>query len=513
MSSQSIQQPAVSFAWRPIEDLPENWQKLAEPELAALGKIWAQQNEKLGQSKVLKEFNARLQRQWAIETGIIERIYDIDRGTTEILIERGIQEALIPHGSTDRPAAEIVRILSDHQEAVEGIFDFVKANRPLTTSFIEQLHQVLTRHQEAADAVDQFGQRFQANLLQGEWKRWPNNPTRPNGRRHEYCPPEQVASEIERLVQFYAAHQSVPPELEAAWLHHRFTQIHPFQDGNGRVARCLATMVLLKAGWFPLVITRDHRERYIDALEQADRGDLNVLIALFAQIEKDAFLRALSLSSDVLERQTSVRTLIDHAVSRILQRSQESEKENQVVLKLADQLVDFAWKELEAVKKQLNEALTATNLAWMAKTARSQVDSEHWYHWQIGLIAQKFGYRANLHSSKRWLRLRIESGLQFDLVFSFHRIGEEIAGLMACTAFISIKSPDEEGASLEHVKPVEALTTAVPTQTYVMTTPSPACSEPFTFASTMAVAPTIAAFHKWLEKSLTIGLEEWRRRV
>ena len=43
------------------------------------------------------------------------------------------------------------------------------------------------------------------------------------------------------------------PEVEAAWLHHRFGQIHPFQDGNGRVARALATMIFLRAGFVPLV--------------------------------------------------------------------------------------------------------------------------------------------------------------------------------------------------------------------------------------------------------------------
>ena len=51
--------------------------------------------------------------------------------------------------------------------------------------------------------------------------------------------------------------RGVPVEVEAAWLHHRFTQIHPYQDGNGRVARALASLLFIKAGWFPVVVTRD----------------------------------------------------------------------------------------------------------------------------------------------------------------------------------------------------------------------------------------------------------------
>src|SRR5439155_10088547 len=119
---------------------------------------------------------------------------------------------------------------------------------------------------------------------------------------HEYAPPEQVASEMDRLIELHTAHlaQGVVPETEAAWLHHRFAQIHPFQDGNGRVARCLATLIFLKADWFPLVITRDHRERYIDALESADHEDLAGLIRLFATLQKQAFVKALGLSAQVL---------------------------------------------------------------------------------------------------------------------------------------------------------------------------------------------------------------------
>ena len=49
----------------------------------------------------------------------------------------------------------------------------------------------------------------------------------------------------------YTEHQGcgVPLEVEAAWLHHRFTQIHPFEDGNGRVARALASLVFIPDGF------------------------------------------------------------------------------------------------------------------------------------------------------------------------------------------------------------------------------------------------------------------------
>lgn len=70
---------------------------------------------------------------------------------------------------------------------------------------------------------------------------------------HEYCPPED---EINRLLAWHAEHGAagVCPEVEATWLHHRFAQIHPFEDGNGRVARALAAAVFLRGGYLrPLV--------------------------------------------------------------------------------------------------------------------------------------------------------------------------------------------------------------------------------------------------------------------
>jgi Fic family protein len=130
-----------------------------------------------------------------------------------------------------------------------------------------------------AKGRDPMGREVEGPLRRGEWKMLPNNPTRPDGISYKYCPPEQVQGEMDRLMGWHQHHTQtgVAPEVEAAWLHHRFTQIHPFQDGNGRVARTLASIVLIRAGWFPLSIHRDDKTSYIDALEAADAGDLSGL--------------------------------------------------------------------------------------------------------------------------------------------------------------------------------------------------------------------------------------------
>ena len=93
---------------------------------------------------------------------------------------------------------------------------------------------------------------------------------------------------MDQLIAWYEEHEgkNVPPEIESAWLHHRFTLIHPFVDGNGRVARCLATLVLLKHQWFPLVVTRGDRTEYLSALQEADQGDLGPLVMLVGLLQK-----------------------------------------------------------------------------------------------------------------------------------------------------------------------------------------------------------------------------------
>ena len=123
----------------------------------------------------------------------------------------------------------------------------------------------------------------------GVWKKWPNNPLQPDGSIHEYSPPEQVDSEIDQLLSWWKQHESlgVCAEVEAAWLHHRFAQIHPFIDGNGRVARALSSAVFLKEDYLVLVVRdEEHREPYLDALRAADKGDLKPLVDLFADIQR-----------------------------------------------------------------------------------------------------------------------------------------------------------------------------------------------------------------------------------
>ena len=185
-----------------------------------------------------------LHRSWAIETGIIEGIYQLDEAQTRTLIEQGFEPSNIPPSGTGQDPDNLLAILQDHMTALDAIYSEVQRGRSITHSAIQQLHQVVVAHQPTYRAMNQSGQWFDATLHAGAFKTLPNNPTRPDGVLHHYCPPEHVDSELDNLLGWYDEYANQPEIYHrqvAAWLHHRFAQIDPFQDGNGRVTRALVT--------------------------------------------------------------------------------------------------------------------------------------------------------------------------------------------------------------------------------------------------------------------------------
>ena len=159
----------MNYVWSPIEDY-ESHDALAHGELGALAEVWSERRQQLNSRQEYLDFQRRLMREWAIETGLIERLYTLDRGITQLLIEHGIRAAVIPHGSVANPEATIAMI-EDHEAAVEGVFQFVKDERSLSTSYIKELHALMTRHQHTVEGVDSRGRKTEVPLIRGDYKR------------------------------------------------------------------------------------------------------------------------------------------------------------------------------------------------------------------------------------------------------------------------------------------------------------------------------------------------------
>lgn len=484
----------VAYTWRRITEYEVNPASLRKPELVSLAEIWSEQKQALSASEGLHSFNQKLRREWAIETGLLERIYTFDRGVTQMLIERGIDAALIPDQEGGQDPDRVAAIIRDHEDAIEGLFAFVKGDRELSISYIHELHAQLTRNQDTADAINRLGHRVKIQLVRGQFKSQPNNPVRPDGRIHEYCPPEHVQSEMDQLLQLHKQHKGIPPEVEASWLHHRFTQIHPYQDGNGRVARCLATLVFIRAGYFPLVIrdTVQERTRYLDALEAADHGVLNDLVSVFAGAQKRAFVQALGISSQVL-RLTRAEQVIDATRDLLRERERVRREEWEDAKQTAATLQNIARERFSDIAESLNDQTSEffQDAHFFLDEEPNRRKRDHYFRWQIIETAKQLDYYANTSEYRAWVRLVMRTVTQAEILVSFHATGFEYRGILAASACFFRREEIESGErEIADVTPLS--------------------DEIFQINYRESVGDASVRFRDWLEEVLVKGLEIWR---
>jgi len=274
--------------WKPVAFDPA-WLELNTEQIDQVLPAWFEKRASIkDDNNEMKEFFERIKRRQAIETGIVEGLYTLSRGATETFVMQGFAEDYLQHGDTNVSNEQLMGHLRDQYEALDWVFDFIKSDRPLSVAFIKELHALVTRHQETATGVVN-GQKVSIELIHGAFKKWPNNPRQKDGALVIYCPPEQVNSEMDAFISVYANEMKDAHILvRAAWTHFTFVQIHPFQDGNGRIARLLTSLVLIQGGLFPFALERSQRPRYIDALEAADGGNYQPLLDMLMADQLDS---------------------------------------------------------------------------------------------------------------------------------------------------------------------------------------------------------------------------------
>jgi Fic family protein len=490
------------YRWQPIAALTAKDRAIDLAATRSLYDSWHAARSELRKSspESLSQFSKQLVRRLSIETGILERLYEIDRGTTEALVSAGFLEDLVSRSSTDIEPSDLITILRDQEAAIQLVMDCVTSNRPLTKGVVHELHTILTRHQETTVAVDQFGRRFEIPLVRGQFKKQPNNPSRPDGSIHEYCPPEQVDSEIETLLSLLTTYTSDDPVLVAAWAHHRFTQIHPYQDGNGRVARALTTLVLVRADLLPLVIDRDLRVPYLQALEEADFGDLAQLAALFARLERNAILQALSIDTDrELARERSLTSaVIESLEAKFSRRREAKHAEFRTVNNLAQSLRARARRQVERTLSELEEPMSYLGLPDIhVSEGGPDRANAHWYKFEVVKSSEGSGKYVNFSEAHYFVKASIRVARErLVFVVSFHHVGRELTGIMEATAFARLESyedsDDRDSVSEDF---------------------SPCSLEPFVITWKTAEADVIAAFEKWLDTALAVAIKEYGDRL
>ncbi|WP_286957113.1 MULTISPECIES: Fic family protein [Arsenicicoccus] len=136
-----------------------------------------------------------------------------------------------------------------------------------------------------------------------------------SGADHQPPHPAEAAEGMRELAQWMQV-GSGNPVLDATVVHAWITHLHPFEDGNGRMARLLANLVLSQGGYPPLIVSATgDRGEYYDALAASDEGDILPLFELFGRTIR----RTVKVMSepDYVERVIQERILVSESEQRI----------------------------------------------------------------------------------------------------------------------------------------------------------------------------------------------------
>ncbi len=190
----------------------------------------------------------------------------------------GETKALIMHGTTvrEKPMQDHVE-MTGHDEAISMIEDVVKNERPLTEHFIRELHIVLLKEPVEVKAITSDGKPTKKTISVGEYKTSPNHLKTITGATLPFASVEETPAKMKDLIDWYNENKDndkYHPVLFATEFHYRFIRIHPFDDGNGRLARLLMNFILMQKGYPPVIIKTEDKDNYYIALNQADADNL-----------------------------------------------------------------------------------------------------------------------------------------------------------------------------------------------------------------------------------------------
>ena len=192
----------------------------------------------------------------------IKYIYNTDKIEGNALTYEEVKTALtIGTEGIRREKKDILETLNS-RTALDNIFD--TANE-LSVEFIKKLHK----------SVQQG-----ISPIAGNWKQEDNCIIDDSGTLIDTTTPARfVEQRTTEMVEWFDKNKSkFHPLVLASIIHNQFVYIHPFDDGNGRVARLIFNFILIKNGFFPIIFYNDEKQKYYSALRQAKDGDIKPFI-------------------------------------------------------------------------------------------------------------------------------------------------------------------------------------------------------------------------------------------
>ena len=279
---------ALEARYRPFEGAGA-WSRLRvdEPRLARY-----EANLRGQPADTWPEVRERLVRAAALESGALDDLLPANPELTSLVLSGSIGG----ERAGDDPAEVVAEC---HRRALILAGEAAEAGRPVDLNLIAVLEDVITESQVSYPVTTETGDTFEVELPRWQYKPVSNYLRLPDGQLAGFTPADQVAAEMARLSgelgspEFGALH----PVLQAAYAHYALTAIHPYADGNGRLARTVASIYLMRAYGLPLLIFADQWPGYYQALRAATQGrDWRSLAGFFTA----AALGALDLAASLL---------------------------------------------------------------------------------------------------------------------------------------------------------------------------------------------------------------------
>lgn len=249
--------------------------------LGEIDKLHAQYKGRRPLSKEVKEARyEKLRLEWTYNSNAIEG-NSLTLGETAFYLREGLT-------SEGKPLIDYLEA-RNHAEAIDWLYEVVKNKKPITEGFVKDLNALLHKGITERPARGADGNIVMRKITPGAYKRQPNHVLTLSGEIHYYVDPLQVPGEMEKLISIIGEKESgIRPVELASLVHYEITRIHPFDDCNGRIARILLNLILMRASYPPIVIKMEERRAYLEALEKADKGDKEPFYLFIAEHVKQS---------------------------------------------------------------------------------------------------------------------------------------------------------------------------------------------------------------------------------
>lgn len=226
---------------------------------------------------------------------------------------------------------------------------------PLTENFIRTLHSTLLREDYTVYRKQPNGTTTSYIVHAGCYKTRPNSVITVTGERFEYASPEETPALMSDLVTWYNEEEKkgelAPIEL-ASVFHYRYIRIHPFEDGNGRIARLMVNYILFRHDYPMLIVRSQDKEQYLSALNKCD-----FIVGSTPSIGAHAVLLQLSPFVDYMEKCLihSLQICIKAAKGESIEEDDDFEKRIKILERQQQQSIILNMDEFYRLKKYFGE--------------------------------------------------------------------------------------------------------------------------------------------------------------